>query len=122
MSRVSTISAASKAWTSGTKMGSSTSLVSPNAAPWIIVATDAATLVFCEVKTRVTGRGAASGERSPLESIGPDKRRRLRRMAAEWLTQPGNTPGAPEIRFDAVGVLLDPRGGLLRLEHIENAF
>lgn len=85
-----------------------------------IVAADPATLVFCEVKTRVTGGG--SGPASPLEAIGPDKQRRLRRMAAEWLSRGGTGRGAPEIRFDAIGILISPRGELLSLEHIENAF
>lgn len=85
-----------------------------------IVAVDATTLVFCEVKTRVTG--GSSGPSSPLEAIGPDKQRRLRRLAAEWLSRPGRVRGAPNLRFDAIGVLVDPKGGLLSLEHIENAF
>jgi len=85
-----------------------------------IVATDAETLVFCEVKTRVTD--ARSGPASPLEAIGPAKQRRLRRLAAEWLSCPGHARGAPGLRFDAIGVTVDPRGELLSLEHLENAF
>ena len=85
-----------------------------------IVATDSRTLVFCEVKTRVTG--GTTGPASPLEAIGRDKQRRLRRLAAEWLSHPGHARGAPELRFDAIGVLVDPRGELLSLEHVENAF
>jgi len=85
-----------------------------------IVAADATTLVFCEVKTRVTG--GATGPSSPLEAIGPHKQRRLRRLAAEWLTSSGRVRGAPNLRFDAIGVLVNPRGELLSLEHLENAF
>jgi len=85
-----------------------------------IVAADDTTLVFCEVKTRVTG--GVSGPASPLEAIGRDKQRRLRRLAAEWLSRPGHARGAPDLRFDAIGVLVDPRGELLSLEHVENAF
>lgn len=85
-----------------------------------IVAADTATLVFCEVKTRVTG--GASGPASPLEAIGPAKQRRIRRLAAEWLSRSGGATGAPDLRFDAIGVLINARGELLKLEHIENAF
>jgi len=85
-----------------------------------IVAADAATLVFCEVKTRVTG--GHSGPATPLEAIGPTKQRRLRRLAAEWLSRSGRSRGAPDLRFDAIGVLVNPRGELLALEHVENAF
>jgi len=85
-----------------------------------IVAADATTLVFCEVKTRVTGGSA--GPASPLEAIGPEKQRRLRRLAAEWLTRSGRVRGAPDLRFDAIGVVVNPRGELLSLDHIENAF
>ena len=85
-----------------------------------IVAADAATLVFCEVKTRVAG--GRSGPAVPLEAIGPAKQRRLRRLAAEWLSRSGRVRGAPDLRFDAIGVLVDARGELLSLDHVENAF
>ncbi len=85
-----------------------------------IVAADETALVFCEVKTRVVG--GASGPASPLEAIGPAKQRRLRRLAAEWLGRGGHGGGAPQLRFDAIGVLINPRGELLALDHIEDAF
>jgi putative endonuclease len=78
-------------------------------------------LVFCEVKTRVAGTTA--GPAGPLDAIGPNKRRRLRRLAAEWLRsrpQEGSRP--PWIRFDAIGVTVDRSGALLALEHVEDAF
>jgi putative endonuclease len=86
-----------------------------------IVARGERCLVFCEVKTRVAGTTA--GPAGPLDAIGPDKRRRLRRLAAEWLrtrAPDGNRP--PWIRFDAVGVTVDRSGALLLLEHVEDAF
>lgn len=88
-----------------------------------IVAFDARCLVFCEVKTRVaSGSGAAV---SPLESIGHEKRRRLRRMAREWLADGVGDPARPRrvnIRFDAIGVTVTARGELVRLDHVEGAF
>ena len=86
-----------------------------------IVARGDRCLVFCEVKTRVEGTSA--GPAGPLDAIGPNKRRRLRRLAGEWLRsrpQEGDRP--PWIRFDAIGVTVDRSGALLALEHVEDAF
>jgi len=86
-----------------------------------VVAADERFLVFCEVKTRVLAR--TGGELGPLTAIGPDKRRRVRRMAREWLAERSAlTACPPEIRFDAIGVSFDQDGRLLGLEHIEAAF
>lgn len=87
-----------------------------------IVATRHARLVFCEVRARV--HTAPCGVALALESIGPLKRQRLRRMAREWLAERGGAgaPGADAVRFDAIGVAVDARGGLLALEHVEDAF
>lgn len=82
-------------------------------------------LVFCEVRTRVSSPGSRDtrGPSGPLESIGPAKRRRLRRLAREWLSERDRPrTGAGSLRFDAIGVTLTPSGGLLALEHVENAF
>jgi putative endonuclease len=76
---------------------------------------DGRTLVFVEVKTRCSGSG------SPFDAIDARKRGRVRRMAREWLLQ-GSRPRRPDLRFDAVGITLDPRGELVRLEQIEAAF
>ena len=69
-----------------------------------LVAAGGRALVFCEVKTRVAGGRGPAG---PLDGIGPDKRRRLRLMAAQWLAaHAGEQRGddAPDLRFDAIGV------------------
>jgi len=80
------------------------------------------TLVFCEVKTRRAGGPSRVRERSPFESIGPRKRRQVRRMAVEWLATRPARPAFAEIRFDAVAILLDRRDRLLALDHLEGAF
>lgn len=86
-----------------------------------VVASDERCLVFCEVKTRVLGTTA--GPDGPLDAIGPRKRQRLRRLAAEWLrTRPQVAERPPWIRFDAIGVTVDRSGALQALEHVENAF
>ena len=92
-------------------------------------------LVFCEVRARVAaaggaGRGAYDAA-GPLESIGPQKRRRLRQLAREWLaarcaSAEGDGEDLPSgvrrLRFDAVGIILSRDGTLLDLEHVEDAF
>jgi putative endonuclease len=85
-----------------------------------IVCADGRALVFCEVKTRIAG--GRSGPASPLEAIGPAKRRRLRLLARLWLGQRPAGPRPAEMRFDAIGVVLDASGKLVALEHVEDAF
>ena len=86
-----------------------------------VVAADPTALVFCEVKTRVGG--GSGGPAGPLDAIGPGKRRRLRLLAREWLrARTCDPPRRPSLRFDAIGVTVDRGGGLLALDHIENAF
>jgi putative endonuclease len=86
----------------------------------LVAATEAA-LVFCEVKTRVAG--GRVGPAHALEAIGPDKRRRLRLLAREWLAaHRGEEPHRETLRFDAIGVTVNRAGGLLALEHVEGAF
>ena len=88
-----------------------------------LVAADAHALVFCEVKTRLAG--SRNGPAGPLESIGPQKQRRVRRLARAWLAdQPASSarPARPNLRFDAIGVVLDGAGRLVDLEHVEGAF
>ena len=99
-----------------------------------LVAVGTGCLVFCEVRARVVrALGAGRGPRDPagpLESIGPQKRRRLRKLAREWLAarsaSPNDEEGLPSgvrrLRFDAVGLVLSPDGELLDLEHLEDAF
>jgi putative endonuclease len=89
----------------------------------LIAATPRA-IVFCEVKTRVAA-SSSRGPPTPLDGIGPRKRTRLRRLANEWLRErPAGVdrPGRPDLRFDAIGVVVSRTGALLALEHVENAF
>jgi putative endonuclease len=74
------------------------------------------TIVFVEVKTRRLGSGP------PWESLHDAKRSQVRTMAAAWLSEVRDRPWAAELRFDAVGVTLDRRGELVRLDHLEAAF
>jgi putative endonuclease len=90
-----------------------------------LIACDGHTIVFAEVKTRRMGarQQDARPEQEPLAGLGAGQRARLRRLAAAWLAQAGrHRPGARTIRFDAIGVVIDTRGELRRLEHIESAW
>ena len=83
-----------------------------------IIAFDGRTLAFCEVKTRrVSSAGA-----SPLEAVRALKRAQVRKMAGRWLIDRTDRPRADKLRFDAIGVIVDPAGRLLSLEHLEGAF
>jgi putative endonuclease len=80
-----------------------------------LVATDGTVLVFVEVKTR-RGRG------QPWDALHEAKRAQVRRMARSYLTEAHDRPRVELLRFDAIGVVVDARGRLTRLEHVENAF
>jgi putative endonuclease len=93
-----------------------------------LVAVDSGCIVFCEVRTRIGASNSTPHEPGgALESIGPHKRARLRRIAREWLAdeERGGSnarKGTDSLRFDAIGVVLAPDGRLVALEHVENAF
>jgi putative endonuclease len=75
-----------------------------------------ATIVFCEVKSRRLGSG------DWRDSLHDAKQKQVRTMAAAWLAEVIDRPFGAELRFDAVGVTLDGRGELVRLDHLEAAF
>jgi putative endonuclease len=84
-----------------------------------LIAHDDVNIVFCEVKTR-TRAGESTG--APWTSIDDRKRRQVQRRAAAWLSDTRDRPTGRNVRFDAVGVLIDGDGDLVRLDHIEAAF
>ena len=67
-------------------------------------------LIFCEVKSKT---GAGFGD--PLDMVGAEKQRRLRRAAESWLAVRAEL-AALDVSFDVIAV----RGK--RLEHISDAF
>jgi putative endonuclease len=93
-----------------------------------LIAFDGHALVFAEVKTRRGRRHGPGGALAdePLASLRARQRARLRRLAGAWLStqRSGGTaaPFAQEIRFDAIGIVLDGAGALLRLDHLEGAW
>jgi putative endonuclease len=77
---------------------------------------DEATIVFCEVKSRRLGTG------DWRDNLHDRKRKQVRTMAAAWLNEVTDRPRGAELRFDAVGVTLDHRDELVRLDHMQAAF
>jgi len=74
------------------------------------------TIVFCEVKSRRLGSG------DWRDNLNERKRRQVRTMAAAWLNEVTDRPLYADLRFDAVGVTLDDRNELVRLDHLQAAF
>jgi putative endonuclease len=90
-----------------------------------LIAFDGRTLVFVEVKTARARRGGsdASGAVPPHGWLGRRQRVRLRRLAVAWLSEARRArPTAATIRFDAVGVIIDSRQRLVRLDHLTAAW
>lgn len=81
-----------------------------------LVGFDGEVLVFCEVKTR------RAGQRGPWEALHVRKREQVKRMALAWLAEVQDRPRAGVLRFDAIEVVIDARGQLVRLDHVEGAF
>src|SRR3954451_12918168 len=81
-----------------------------------LIVADADTLVFCEVKTRRAGPG------TPWDALGAAKQSQVRAMARAYLAEEPDRPRVATLRFDAIGVVIDARGRLARLDHLEGAF
>lgn len=90
-----------------------------------LIVCDSRTLVFAEVKCRrVSARSrGVRPDPEPLAWLRARQRVRLRRLAAAWLRDRSRgRPSAQDIRFDAVGVVVDSDGALVRLDHVEGAW
>lgn len=74
-------------------------------------------LVICEVRARTSERFGTA-----VDSIGPQKVRRVRQAAARWLADAGPALRRVRLRFDAAGVLLDRAGRVAKLDYYEDAF
>jgi putative endonuclease len=81
-----------------------------------LVAVDARRLVFVEVKARRSGPGR------PLDKVDWQKQGQVRQMARAWLSETDDRPHRADIRFDAIGVVLDGANRLVELEHLQGAF
>jgi putative endonuclease len=81
-----------------------------------IVAVDGETLVFAEVKSCRLGKG------QPWDNLHGRKRVQVRKIAGLWFNEMHGLPFFEHVRFDAIGVLIDDRDTLVRLDHLEDAF
>ena len=79
-------------------------------------------LAGCAVIGELALNGELRAVRGTLAIAEGARRHGLRRIAAHWLSEPLDRPWHEELRFDAIGVLVDRDDGLVRLDHIENAF
>lgn len=86
-----------------------------------LIALDGRALVFVEVKAlRAT---ALAGPERPAMAVGHRKRHKLRALALAWLRDhDGSVPPHRTLRFDVVGLRLDPRGQVTEWEHLRGAF
>ena len=88
-----------------------------------LVALDRSALVFIEVKA--TRAGSKVGPERPVLWVTPRKQLQVRRLAAAWMAErreAGSAPRYAQIRFDAVGVVLDRDDVVVDLEHVAGAF
>lgn len=85
-----------------------------------LIALQADTLVVIEVKSH--RQGSLRGPTVPVLAVGPNKQRRLRRLASAWIAGRGNRTPFRNVRFDVVGIVFDQQGNLVSYDHIENAF
>lgn len=79
-----------------------------------LVALDADTLVFCEVRTR-----RSRGQGSALESVTPAKQRQVVRVAEAFLARHPRLQARP-MRFDVVAI--DAHGDAVSIVHVRDAF
>jgi putative endonuclease len=85
-----------------------------------LIAFDGCTLIFVEVKTQRMEPAQGQVRPNPLEWLCTRQQKRRRTLAMAWLydrTHP--CPKAQNIRFDAIGVVVDGKGAIVNLEHLE---
>jgi putative endonuclease len=81
-----------------------------------LIAIDGETLVFAEVKT------CRLGKRRPWDSLHDRKQSQVRRLVGVWFAEQSPRPRFARIRCDAIGIVLDDRHQLVRLDHLKGAF
>jgi putative endonuclease len=86
-----------------------------------LIALDGSLLVFVEVKA--LRASSVVGPERPALAVGRRKRHKLRALALAWLRErDGSVPPHSALRFDVVGLRLDPAGRPTEWEHIRAAF
>ncbi|HLM97373.1 MAG TPA: YraN family protein [Acidimicrobiales bacterium] len=82
----------------------------------VALSADGEVLVICEVKTR-----SSDSFGSAFDAVTPAKQRRLRKLAARWLSGARRGHHYERIRFDVAAVTRGDRG-MLEVEVLEDAF
>lgn len=77
-------------------------------------------LVIVEVKS--VRLGSRRGPTTPVLAVGPNKQRRLRRLASAWIAGHGRRVAFRDVRFDVVGITFDHEGMVVAYDHLEGAF
>jgi putative endonuclease len=85
-----------------------------------LVCMDERALVFVEVKA--ARAGSRVGPERPVLWVTPRKQLQVRRLATAWMAERRSVPRYAEIRFDAIGVILDRDDVVVDLEHLVGAF
>ncbi|MBN8869279.1 MAG: YraN family protein [Solirubrobacterales bacterium] len=85
-----------------------------------LIALSGRVLVIIEVKAHHLG--SRRGPTAPVLAVGPNKQRRLRRLASAWIAGHGRRVAFRDVRFDVVGVTFDRDGEVVAYDHLENAF
>jgi len=85
-----------------------------------IVALEGRVLVFVEVKG--AREETRSGPEKPILSVNFTKQRKVRRLGTAWMAERREFPPFDDIRFDAVGVILDREDRAVEVEHVKGAF
>ncbi|NCO66408.1 MAG: YraN family protein [Candidatus Aquicultor secundus] len=80
-----------------------------------IIASTGKTLIFCEVKTRLS---RAYGH--PIEAVTPNKQRTIRKVAELYLAMAKDLSEFDSIRFDVISILSE--GSSFEVMHWEEAF
>jgi putative endonuclease len=85
-----------------------------------LIVFDGDTLIFVEVKTQLMEGSKTRAWKSPLEWLSAYQLARYRLVAEAWLNDRRYAdPAAQRMRFDAIGVLVDEKGELVSLQHVE---
>jgi putative endonuclease len=87
-----------------------------------LIAFDGDTLIFVQVKTHQMRTSGGRVRKNPLAYLSASQMARYRWVAEAWLNDERSVPPpAQSMRFDAIGVLVDGRGAVVDLQHVEGS-
>jgi putative endonuclease len=87
-----------------------------------LIAFDGCTLIFVQVKTHQRATSQMRMSANPQLWLSASQMARYRSVAHAYLNDRRHTPPVAErMRFDAIGVLVDAKGELVDLQHVEGS-